>query len=171
MKRKKWPLLIKVGIGALILHVLKTRLFAITLAPVAESMQPVGPGMSGLGADAAQFGSKGLDLSREQDLSIALMNLISLEEHAFFSFNRTGDTRFLSMLDQFRTMRRDLMKQIVPSGLKGEVWCMAKHLLAATMRLFEVGNKLRTEGRYDEAEQMFRQAYALYNQFFELIHS
>ena len=33
-----------------------------------------------------------LDLSADQDLSIAIMNLISIEEHLFFSGGKTGDS-------------------------------------------------------------------------------
>ena len=32
-----------------------------------------------------------LDLSSDEDLSIAVMNLISIEEHLFFSGGKTGD--------------------------------------------------------------------------------
>ena len=35
-----------------------------------------------------------LDLSSDQDLSIALMNLVSLEEHFFFSGAKTGKPGF-----------------------------------------------------------------------------
>ena len=35
-----------------------------------------------------------LDLSSDQDLSIALMNLVSLEEHFFFSGAKTGKVGF-----------------------------------------------------------------------------
>ena len=34
--------------------------------------------------------SGGIDLSVDEDLSIAIMNLISLEEHFFFSGAKTG---------------------------------------------------------------------------------
>jgi len=33
-----------------------------------------------------------LDLSMEEDLSIAVMNLISLEEHFYFTAEKTGKT-------------------------------------------------------------------------------
>ena len=38
-----------------------------------------------------------LDLSAGEDLSIALMNLVSLEEHAFFSYVKTKDDKFLKL--------------------------------------------------------------------------
>ena len=45
-----------------------------------------------------------LDLSIGEDLSIALMNLISLEEHAFFSFAKTQDDKFLEILETCREL-------------------------------------------------------------------
>src|SRR3989344_2422989 len=79
-----------------------------------------------------------LDLSLGQDLSIGLMNLISLEEHFEFSFMKTNDQRYLQMLEQTRELRKRLLKKIVKENY-AENWCISKHLLAATMRLTEVG--------------------------------
>ena len=78
-----------------------------------------------------------LDLSSDQDLSIALMNLVSLEEHFFFSGAKTGKTGFYDLINVARNMRKELMEQIVKkSGPEdGEVWCISKHLLAASNHL------------------------------------
>ena len=80
-----------------------------------------------------------LDLSSDQDLSIALMNLVSLEEHFFFSGAKTGKTGFYDLINTVRDMRKELMERIVKkSGPEdGEVWCISKHLLAASMRLLQ----------------------------------
>ena len=45
-----------------------------------------------------------LDLSIGEDLSIGLMNLVSLEEHFLFSFIKTDDKRFLDYLEQVREL-------------------------------------------------------------------
>ena len=71
-----------------------------------------------------------IDLSRDEDLSIALMNLISLEEHFFFTAMKTDDQSYLDMLQSVRELRTNLMKKIVKDP-KGEEWCISKHLLAA----------------------------------------
>jgi len=42
-------------------------------------------------------------------------------------------------------MRKDLLKRII-KDYEGEVWCISKHLLASSMRLFEVGTKSLTKG-------------------------
>src|SRR3990167_1585243 len=81
-----------------------------------------------------------LDLSSDEDLSIGIMNLISIEEHLFFSGNKTGKSEYFDLLNEVREMRKDLLKRII-KDYEGEVWCISKHLLAASMRLMEVGTK------------------------------
>lgn len=108
-----------------------------------------------------------LDLSSDQDLSIALMNLISLEEHFFFSGGKTGKTGFYDMINVVREMRKDLMSRIVNKSTAetGEVWCISKHLLAASMRLMEVGTKALGAGNTADAYALFNRAYDLYSLF------
>lgn len=108
-----------------------------------------------------------LDLSSDQDLSIALMNLISLEEHFFFSGAKTRKTGFYDMINTVREMRKELMERIVrkSTGDTGEVWCISKHLLAASMRLIEVGTKALGAGNTADAYAMFDKAYDLYSLF------
>lgn len=108
-----------------------------------------------------------LDLSSDQDLSIALMNLISLEEHFFFSGAKTQKTGFYDLINTVRDMRKDLMQRIVKksSAENGEVWCISKHLLAASMRLMEVGTKALSAGNTQDAYNLFNKAYDLYSLF------
>lgn len=111
-----------------------------------------------------------LDLSSDQDLSIALMNLVSLEEHFFFSGAKTQKPGFYDLINTVRNMRKELMERIVKksSSENGEVWCISKHLLAASMRLYEVGTKALGAGRKKEAYEMFEKAYDLYSLFWGL---
>lgn len=108
-----------------------------------------------------------LDLSSDQDLSIALMNLVSLEEHFFFSGGKTGKTGFYDLINTVRDMRKELMERIVKKSTaeNGEVWCISKHLLAASMRLFEVGTKANAAGNKEDAYNLFNKAYDLYSLF------
>jgi|SRR3989338_319329 len=112
----------------------------------------------------------GLDLSLGEDLSIGLMNLISLEEHFLFSFVKTSDGRYLDMLEQTRELRKRLLRRIVKEdkGDNSERWCISKHLLAATMRLTEVGTKYLHDGKRTEAEEMFLEAFNLYTLFWSV---
>ncbi len=111
-----------------------------------------------------------LDLSSDQDLSIALMNLVSLEEHFFFSGAKTGKDGFYDLINIVREMRKDLMGRIVKktTAEHGEVWCISKHLLAASMRLMEVGTKAIGVGNTADAKEMFGKAYDLYSLFWGL---
>jgi len=111
----------------------------------------------------AEAGHK-LDLSSDEDLSIAIMNLISIEEHLFFTANKTGKTKYFDLLNETREMRKELLKLIVKDP-EGEVWCTSKHLLAASMRLFEVGTKAQTKGDKKGALDFFQKSYNLYNLF------
>lgn len=117
-------------------------------------------------ADAAKKVNP-LDLSSDQDLSVALMNLISLEEHFFFSGAKTGKTGFYDMINTVRDMRKELMERIVQKSNadNGEVWCISKHLLAAAMRLMEVGTKALGAGNSADAYALFNKAYELYSLF------
>ncbi len=105
-----------------------------------------------------------LDLSSDEDLTVALMNLISIEEHFFFTGAKTGKEKYYDMLNEIRGIRKELLKKII-TEYEGEVWCISKHLLAASMRLMEVGTKQLSLGRKDEAKDLFEKAYALYCMF------
>ena len=108
-----------------------------------------------------------LDLSTDQDLTIAIMNLISIEEHLFFSGAKTSDNSFYDLINTVREDRKELMQKIIKS-YTGEVWCISKHLLAGCMRLFEVGTKTLSQGQKEEAYNFFSKAYNLYCLFWGL---
>jgi len=108
-----------------------------------------------------------LDLSTDEDLSIGIMNLISIEEHFFFTANKTGKDEYIELLRIVREMRKKLLKQLIKE-YEGEVWCISKHLLAASMRLLEVGTKQLTVGKNKQAKIYFRYAHELYLLFWGL---
>ncbi len=108
-----------------------------------------------------------LDLSSDQDLSIAIMNLVSIEEHFFFTGAKTGKPEYYDLLNEVREMRKELLKKIIKE-YEGEVWCISKHLLAASYRLMEVGTKAQGRSNKEEAQEMFQKAYDLYSLFWGL---
>lgn len=112
-------------------------------------------------------GKNKLDLSSNEDLSIGVMNLISIEEHLFFTAVKTGKIKYLDFLNEVRQMRKTLLKRII-KDYEGEIWCISKHLLAATMRLNEVGTKTLNQGKKKEAWELFNMAYRLYSLFWGL---
>ena len=111
--------------------------------------------------------SGSVDLSTEEDLSLAVMNLVSLEEHFFFTGVKTKKSEYFDLLQEVRTMRQELLAKMIAKS-EGETWCIAKHLLATTMRLSEVGTKLQAGAQPAEAQEMFDRAYKTYAMFWAL---
>ena len=110
---------------------------------------------------------KELDLSSGEDLSIGIMNLISIEEHLFYTSQKTDDKKYLDLINEIRSMRTELMKEII-KDYEGEVWCISKHLLAASMRIMEVGTKELKKGNKEKAWGLFDKSYKLYSLFWGL---
>jgi hypothetical protein len=108
-----------------------------------------------------------MDLSSDQDLSIAIMNLVSIEEHFFFTGAKTGKPEYFDLLQEVRQVRGELLRKIIKE-YEGEVWCISKHLLAASMRLMEVGTKQQGMGHKAEALELFEKSYNLYSLFWGL---
>ncbi len=112
-----------------------------------------------------QFKNKtGADLSMEEDLSIAIMNLISLEEHFYFTAQKTKKDEYLKLLSEVREVRKRMLAKMIPEN-EGETWCISKHLLSATMRLMEVGTKYQNQKDNEKAKEVFSDAYTLFNMF------
>lgn len=111
--------------------------------------------------------SGSVDLSTEEDLSVAIMNLISLEEHFFFTGVKTKKPEYFDLLGEVREMRKELLAKMMDKN-EGETWCISKHLLATTMRLIEVGTKLHKDGKVAEAKEMFARAHKAYSIFWAL---
>lgn len=109
----------------------------------------------------------GVDLSTAEDLSMAVMNLISLEEHFFFTAVKTKKDEYFETSQEIRAVRKELLAVLMPNH-EGETWCISKHLLSATMRLIEVGNKLQSEDKKIEAKSIFEKAYKIYSIFWAL---
>lgn len=108
-----------------------------------------------------------IDLSMEEDLAIGVMNLISLEEHFFFTGAKTGKKEYFNLLFEVREARKELLGKLIDKH-EGETWCIAKHLLAVTMRLIEVGTKLYQDKKKEEAEGVFSRANQMFTLFWAL---
>ncbi len=108
-----------------------------------------------------------MDLSSDEDLSVAVMNLLSIEEHFFFTGAKTGQSEYYDLLQEVREKRKYLLAKLVRDP-KGEEWCISKHLLAASMRIMEVGTKEQGRGRTEEARELFQKAFEIYSLFWGL---
>lgn len=104
-------------------------------------------------ADSAKKANP-LDLSSDQDLTIALMNLAVLERN----FGLSGE-----LMDVVSDIRQDLMKKIVaPSSDK---WEVTKYLLAESMQLMVDGNRALDTGKNKDAYALYNRSYELYSLF------
>lgn len=110
-----------------------------------------------------------IDLSTEEDLSLAVMNLVSLEEHFFFTAEKTQKPEYFDLMREVREVRKAMLGRLIDrKNHEGETWCITKHLLAATMRLIEVGAKLNGDGDTVRAKETFDYAYRIYSLFWAL---
>ena len=108
-----------------------------------------------------------IDLSSDEDLTVAVMNLLGIEEHLFFTGAKTKKTEYYDLIDEVREIRKSLLKKLIPR-YEGEVWCISKHLLAASYRLMETGTKQLHMGNKQEAYKLFEQGYRLYLMFWKI---
>jgi len=111
-----------------------------------------------------EFKEKVIDLSADEDLAIGVMNLISMEEHLYFTAEKTGKDEYFDLLNQVREIRKKMMEKLIGKP-EGELWCFIKHTLSVTMRLIEVGTKLQSQNKKVEAKEVFDLAYDLFNIF------
>ena len=109
----------------------------------------------------------GVDLSTEEDLALAVMNLLSLEEHFYFTGAKTENADYYRLMNEARNIRKELMARMINKH-EGETWCVSKHLLATTMRLIEVGSKLNADGKTADAQKIFANAYKVFSLFWSL---
>ena len=89
-----------------------------------------------------------LDLSSDQDLTVALMNLIVLEDLS---------VGYPELLDVVHNSRIELMSRVVSAARGGDIWCISKHLLGDAMRLINEKNSAA-----------YNRAYELYSLFWGL---
>ena len=107
------------------------------------------------------------DLAKEHELSIAVMNLISIEEHLAFTISKCKKEEYIDVYNEIRKLRRKHMAKIVKNK-DGEMWCISKHLLSSTMRLFETGIKYAGENKKAEAMEYFDDAIETFQLFWLL---
>ena len=73
----------------------------------------------------------------------------------------------MDLLLEAREIRKSLLKKLIDKH-EGETWCISKHLLGTTMRLIEVGTKLQSDGKKEEAKEIYGKANEIYSLFWAL---
>lgn len=109
-----------------------------------------------------------LDLSSDEDLAVGVMNLISIEEHLFFTIEKTGKSEYLDLLNRVREIRIEALRKLIRES-EGEAWCTGKHLLAAAMRLMEVGTKALKKGDKKQAREWFDRSFEVFSLFWGVV--
>ncbi len=107
------------------------------------------------------------DIQKNEDLAIGVMNLISIEEHLFFTAAKTKKDEYLQVMDAVRSLRKESLKELL-TNTEGELWCISKHLLAASMRMMETGNKFMKEKNEKKAKFFYKASFDLYTLFWML---
>ena len=108
-----------------------------------------------------------MDLEKEQELSMVVMNLIAIEEHLAFTIGKTKKEQYLDFYNAIRKTRSQFQKKLC-KNLDGENWCVAKHLLVSTMHFLETGVKYGTAGDKKTAMELFENAVETYEAFWVL---
>ncbi len=106
------------------------------------------------------------DISKNQDLCVAVTNLISIEEHLAFTAMKTGKEEYIHVLNEVRKLRTSLMRDLL-KNTEGELWCISKHLLSTTMRLMETANKY-TDEDVKKSRELMNNAFDCYRLFWFL---
>ena len=115
-----------------------------------------------LGAKPSREGGSVEDiLGENEEIPVAVRSSSTAEDLAEASFAGQQET-YLNIRGE-----KELLKELMPNH-EGETWCISKHLLSSTMRLIEVGNKLSSDDKKDEAKKMFERAYKVYSIFWAL---
>ncbi len=107
------------------------------------------------------------DISKNEDLAIGIMNLISIEEHLFFTAAKAKKDEYIEIMDAVRSLRKQALKELL-TNTEGELWCISKHLLAASMRMMETGNKFMKERDKEKAKFFYKSSFDLYSLFWLL---
>jgi len=107
------------------------------------------------------------DLAKDHELSIAVMNLIAVEEHLAFTISKCKKEEYIDIYNEIRKIRSKYLAKLVKNR-DGEMWCISKHLLATTMRLLETGVKHANDDEKDEAMGYFNDAIETYQLFWLL---
>ena len=106
-----------------------------------------------------------VDLSHDEDLAIAVANLIALEEHFYWTGAKTEKDEYYQVVDEIREMRKELMTKLLGEKPEGETWCASKHILSTMLRMIEVGTKLYHSGDKEQAKKMYERAHTLFSIF------
>jgi len=97
------------------------------------------------------------DVGMAEDMANMLKQLICAEDHIATNISLGNPKKWMKVLDIVRKIRTKWLSTITKKG-EGTLWCMNKHLLAASEGLIEVGNRFYQTKQYEEAKEAFNDA-------------
>lgn len=101
-----------------------------------------------------------LDLSSDQDLTIALMNLLAIED-----MTSNGQ-----MFEMVRQIRKKLMQPIVDKAVvTGDVWQVLEKMLTGVAAQIKIGDNAQKNGDNASAYLAYDRAYEQYALFWGLV--
>lgn len=110
------------------------------------------------------------DIGKKVETLFLVANLVEIEEHADFSYMKTGNDKFINIHKSVREIRSKYLKRIKGDlDLKGDSWCMLKHIASAFYRSTEVAVKEEAEGNKDKSKEALQDGYELFKLFWVLL--
>jgi len=121
--------------------------------------------------EAIKKAKENFPFEAKDDLAKGIKELIEAENHARYSYQVTGNKRWLEILKTLRKMRGKwseiLSREEEGFGKREETWCCSKHILSASKRLEEVADKLLDKD-FDMrvVDELLKDGKLLYDIFF-----
>ena len=101
------------------------------------------------------------DIGLIDDLIELCKNLVSIESHAFGSYQSTKDEKYLDIMTITREIRTRYLSLIVKES-KSQEWCLSKHLCESIMRLQEINTRFLSTGQKEDAKICIEDAESLH---------
>ncbi|OGT10305.1 MAG: hypothetical protein A2X77_00350 [Gammaproteobacteria bacterium GWE2_42_36] len=102
------------------------------------------------------------------ELTMAVMNLIAIEEHLAYSGAKTHKTSYYDIISTIRPIAESLLNELNIPSISHSI---SLKILAASMRLMEVGTKQFSLNHQPAAHDLFQKAYELLQVFFSMQHN
>ena len=107
------------------------------------------------------------DIDIKSDLLMGVMNLIEAELHSAGSFLTTDDEKWLDIKKKIFNLRRKYMKDVEKEDVS-KLHCFNKHILSASSRLTECGDKELRNNNKEKAIEYYKDSRILLELFIDL---
>ncbi|MEK6883680.1 MAG: hypothetical protein AABY22_28890 [Nanoarchaeota archaeon] len=101
------------------------------------------------------------DLGFIDDAITIIIDLLHLEIHSWKTFNQTRNKDYLTINNQARIQRTDLLELICDKNLletEGELWCINKHTLRIIGGYIELANRSHSLGDINKSIEYYDKA-------------